>query len=239
MSEPKQRDWMDFADLVVKTLASIGIPLALFFSSQVIAKKQAYVEEIRQVDERATKLLSYLASEKPKERLLGVKIIRSLAQGGRVLEAAVETIALYDDDDKIKVAALAAADAQPSAKPAAGTTAQQAQATAEGSPASKAGAGLPPRLYIQIGVEEQRAAAASLERELEKQNLIVPGIERVRSAPQRSDLRYFWPEDKAEAEDIAKRLADLDTPVTVVFPEKFARQGRPRHFELWLAPPRQ
>ena len=69
-------------------------------------------------------------------------------------------------------------------------------------------------------------------------DIVIPGIERVPSAAnlKQSDLRYFWPDDKPEVEDLAKRLGALGTPVQVVYPEKLARSGRPRHYELWLAP---
>jgi hypothetical protein len=104
---------------------------------------------------------------------------------------------------------------------------------------------LAPRLYIHIADEEQRATARDFERAIEGRtvdgaSIVVPGIQRVESAPSATELRFFKKEERQMAEAIAQVVDEiLDTPLSVK--DLSARYGastaiRPNHFELWFAP---
>jgi hypothetical protein len=240
MVETKQRDWLDYLDIFGKVIASVALPLALFFAGRVIADQQAINEDLRRREDRVTDLLRYLGSKEPKERLLGISVLRGIGGNGKLppeLSSALVEIALTDDDISAKNAAFGAYDAQ-AVKPAPiDSSPTDSQPAPPPPPAVVRGAQLPARLYLNIVEENQREGAKALSARVARDDLVVPGIERVAKARlQRNELRYFWPDDEAEAERIAATLRQLEVPVSVVFPERFAKSGRPRHFELWLKP---
>jgi hypothetical protein len=95
-----------------------------------------------------------------------------------------------------------------------------------------------PRVYIQIGDEDQRARATEVVRLLQKRGYIVPGIENVGSKariPTRSELRRYQSDSVAEADtkDIVTILRgigiDIQTPDPIT-----SSNVRPRHYELWF-----
>lgn len=119
--------------------------------------------------------------------------------------------------------------------------------TAAARPMPKPGNEPSVRVYIQIADESQRAAARALQWRIEQLRLgdmdvVVPGIERVKSSVSRSVLRCFDSKEcqqqggfllagigrelrntRLSLEDLSTRYGKLDTV-------------RPLHFELWLAP---
>ena len=96
---------------------------------------------------------------------------------------------------------------------------------------------VPPRVYIQIFDEAQRARARELQKGLESQGFVVPGIEnvgaRIRIQPG-SDLRFYGAapnmSDIASIREIANQFG-----VTIKeIPLKPSTGVRPRHYEVWL-----
>jgi len=68
----------------------------------------------------------------------------------------------------------------------------------------------------------------------------VPGIEVLSFGPSKTEVRYFHLEDKAKAEDIAKRLTDLGLAATATDTQALAEKIKARvplgQLELWFAP---
>ena len=101
-----------------------------------------------------------------------------------------------------------------------------------------------PRVYLHIVDENARSAARDFERALEAQaidgvNIIVPGIELVKSGPPRSALRCFQSEEcNGEARKIlavANQL--LRGPLQLQdLSKRYAGSSsiRPRHYEIWF-----
>lgn len=96
---------------------------------------------------------------------------------------------------------------------------------------------IPPRVYIQIGREEQRKSAGDVARRLQARGFLAPGIENVRGrAPRLSQLRYYQTDEVAQAD--IKSLTEffrsigvrLDKPMLI----KNAKGVRPRHYEVWF-----
>lgn len=235
----KSRDWLDYVDIFGKVVASVALPLALFFAGHILANQQALDADLRRREDRVTDLLKYLGSKEVKERLLGISVLRAISRDGKLppeLSTALVEIAVTDSDSRVQNAALTAVDAQVPSEPP--PTVAVGQPAPVRQVAAVSGRQLPARLYVQIVSEDQRADADRIGKQIAKDaSLVVPGIEQVAGARlTTSEVRYFWPEDKAEADQIADILRSMSVPVTVTFPERYARSGRPRHFELWLKP---
>jgi len=98
------------------------------------------------------------------------------------------------------------------------------------------------RIYFQIGSEEQRSLARSLQSDLAAASQkagdavdIIPGIELVRYAgpPQ---LRYFFKEDHDRAQALAARLAEGLPGITCVVIGGYENKAgvKPQLFEVWI-----
>lgn len=106
----------------------------------------------------------------------------------------------------------------------------------------------PARVFIQIASAEQVADARRLERRLESNGYVVPGVGNVnRSSPdiERSppvnELRYFRSEDDNTAKDIVKIFEDSGLgAIRRVRLGGYERSSliKPGQFELWFASPR-
>jgi len=97
---------------------------------------------------------------------------------------------------------------------------------------------LKPRVYFHISTEKQRTYAATLAKSIaESDTVIVPGIQRVSQAPNRTELRYFRPAEKSEAEAIATTLRNqgLKVDAKLIPGYETSTAIRPRHYELWIA----
>lgn len=97
---------------------------------------------------------------------------------------------------------------------------------------------LPPRVYLHIRVEQQRDRARELAKHLETQGFVVPGIERVEAGPTTAELRYYFPGDAQEANEV---VALLQAAGLTVSPRHLSGREqvpgvRPRLYELWLDP---
>ena len=96
---------------------------------------------------------------------------------------------------------------------------------------------LPPRVYIQIKDESQRARAKEVAEKLKAGGLIVPGIENVgEKAPPQTELRYFNQAASNEVSNITDILQGENIKVKeVLVPgQENANKIRARHYELWF-----
>ena len=96
---------------------------------------------------------------------------------------------------------------------------------------------IPPRVYIQIGREEQRKSAGEVARRLQARGFLAPGVENVREkAPRVTQLRYYQTDEVAQADlrslmEFFRSLGvKLDKPVLI----KGSGKERPRHYEIWF-----
>ncbi|HEX8370190.1 MAG TPA: hypothetical protein VF604_16705 [Pyrinomonadaceae bacterium] len=96
---------------------------------------------------------------------------------------------------------------------------------------------IPPRIYIQIAGEDQRARATDIARQLQNKGYLMPGIENVRNkSPKVSELRACSSDDVARTDVGAITDALESLSVTLGEPKFLTNCGkaRPRHYELWF-----
>jgi hypothetical protein len=103
---------------------------------------------------------------------------------------------------------------------------------------------LKPRVYIQIGAENQRSLASSLQATLLNEQFLVPGIENVARKgnvyiPTRAEVRYYREDELQGALRLVEILKSQNTglPINEV-PQKIPGTGRgtrPNHYEIWFS----
>ena len=97
-----------------------------------------------------------------------------------------------------------------------------------------------PRIFLQIGHENQRVGAEEIARTLEESGFLVPGIENVGDSrvPASTQLRYFRKLEELELQDVVKLLNLLEDSLVVevdsVFVPGHESTIRPRQYEIWL-----
>lgn len=100
------------------------------------------------------------------------------------------------------------------------------------------GASLLPRAYVQIVDAEDRTWAETMSRRLEKQGIVVPGVEYVPKAVglKATDVRYYKEAERDGADRIVKLLKaeGVDASSTYLRQEQNTKV-RPNHFEIWFA----
>ena len=98
-----------------------------------------------------------------------------------------------------------------------------------------------PVVYLQFADERQRALAEQLRKRLAAAGYQAPAVERVRSVPRRTELRYFRDDDAARGSAAALAAVLRDWGVGQATPRFVTSQTgvatRWLQFELWLALP--
>jgi hypothetical protein len=99
---------------------------------------------------------------------------------------------------------------------------------------------LPPRVYIQIFDEAQRAKAREIQADLQKEGLIVPGIENVASKAKPwkgTVVKFFNESDAPTANHIRERLVSSGFSQAAVQPVTTSAKVNPGTIEVWLGSP--
>ena len=92
-----------------------------------------------------------------------------------------------------------------------------------------------PSVYIHVLNESTREQALKLAPALEKQGIALAGIKVVSAGPHGSDLRYFRPSEKEEAQRVQAALLSLGLPAQRLKSiSGFETSAVPRQYELWL-----
>lgn len=97
---------------------------------------------------------------------------------------------------------------------------------------------LPARIYFHIQNEAQREKALNVANQITKDSsAIVPGIQRVRQAPNSNELRYFKLAEAVEAEQYVKTLKQFGLDVVAKYVPGYESSDklRPKHYELWIS----
>lgn len=94
-----------------------------------------------------------------------------------------------------------------------------------------------PRVYFHIVKESQRGKAQEVAKELEKNNLIVPGVQRLDAGPTKTELRFFKLKEEVAAKDILAALSKngLKAHLSYIPGYESSDNMRPNHFELWIS----
>ena len=97
---------------------------------------------------------------------------------------------------------------------------------------------LPARIYFHIQNEGQREKASAVAKQLtQESDWVVPGIQRVRQAPNSNEVRYFKLAEAVEAEEISNTLRanGLKTNAKYIPGYESSQKLRPGHYELWIS----
>lgn len=180
-----------------------------------------------------TLLLPYLTSEDEKEWRIAIEVTRYLKQNSQLppeLESALEGIVLTPSQSVTQAAEFNEKRKAAATVLDAVTTSSQQLSVPEGT--------LPPRVYIQIASESQRAVAERLESHLNKNNFLAPGIENVSkkaNCPDSTEVRYFQQDEKDEATRLVRLIQSITTCKKT--PQLITPRGnsRPRHYEVWFS----
>lgn len=96
-----------------------------------------------------------------------------------------------------------------------------------------------PRVYFHIRSDGQRSSATKLGDVLSSTlSVTVPGVQRVVSGPEKTELRYFNSANSEEAKTIATVLAQqsgLSVQAVYISGYEGSTLIRPGHYELWLS----
>ncbi|MBL1173719.1 hypothetical protein [Pantanalinema sp. GBBB05] len=94
-----------------------------------------------------------------------------------------------------------------------------------------------PLVYIQIRDQSQKKIAQSLSNTLTKEGFIVPGLDQVNTGPNnRTQVRYFRPQDKEIADSLVKTLQTSGIQGQVVSQLTKPSKANQKHFEIWFSP---
>ncbi|MGI0486269.1 hypothetical protein ACN4EK_12585 [Pantanalinema rosaneae CENA516] len=94
-----------------------------------------------------------------------------------------------------------------------------------------------PLVYIQIRDQSQKKIAQSLSNTLTKEGFIVPGLDQVNTGPSnRTQVRYFRPQDKEIADNLVKTLQTSGIQGQVVSQLTKTSKANQKHFEIWFSP---
>ncbi len=228
---PEQRDWYDKTDLVAKILT----PVVIFLLATIYSCQQKKIDVEQKSLDRVTNLAKNLSSDKPAEQKVALALITQEKQlhpdliPNEILAAALpQVLQLATNAENPEVAA----QAQKLALDLGENTniAQDIKTSI---------ANIPPRIYMQIPDENLRDQAGEIKRKLESLGYVVPGIERVRSAPGPTQVKYFKKGEEREAHTIATQLNDLGvTDASEIYIQGFedSKNMRSRHYEIWFGP---
>jgi len=225
------RDAWSKIDIVLKALAGVALPIALFWIGHQFSVQQENATVSNRQAERLSSLLAPLASENPTERRIAIEVAAYWAMRDQLPPELVPIITNIAKEDPSATTAQAAAVALLQIEKSDPGLRSAIEGDIESAPA---------RIYFHISVETQREAARTLAARLLETlgpEFVVPGVEK-KPGPTANELRFFKKSEKEEADKIAQALSTLGVRVRVQdLSKKYeASKGiRPRHYELWLA----
>ena len=213
----------------VAALGSIAIPVALFIVGNGLSARQQEASNMQLEADRVEKMLGHLASDKPDEKKLAVRVLEFFVTENQfpaeLLPAVVEIASTDTHED---VADTASEVLQ---KVAAQTTDKKAATAAE-----KGLAALPPRVNLHPAEPGDKNAAAAVA-DLDHTGVVVaPQAAVATPAPPTTELRYFRKEDQASAQQMIGKLAarGIRAELRDLSQQSGGRAVRPRTFDLFM-----
>jgi hypothetical protein len=222
----ESRDWWDKFEVVVQTLSALGaiaIPIALFVVGNRITERQRQDTETQLQADRVERMLGHLASTSGDERKLAISVLQYFSNEHEFpAELVPVLVAVASTDPRKDVAATASAALE-----------KVAQTGSDVSPAAQKGlSALPYRVDVHAPPEDPKAAAATAS--LAGGDVVIADQQQTGAQPASSELRYYRPEDAAQAQQIAGRLSKQGITAEVKDFSSAVGQGpvRPKSFDL-------
>jgi len=213
----------------------------------VAIKAQAQTKREKEFSENVVRLMKDLTSPAAELRLAAVRDLVVLHQSGDLPRELTRTVLSTIQDEKneeIIRAALpfyssivAESEINPEHLDLTDPlllTAKQKSAELAGAQSAK----VPPRVYIQIASNDQRARADKIAAALRSLSFTVPDYEVAGSrAPKNNQLRYYKSDDAASSyrNDLLRKLREVDGETWSGIQLERSSSARPGHFELWFA----
>jgi hypothetical protein len=229
----------------------IIMPLVVLLVGYFFTTTHDLREEQRQDFEKTTQLMERLTSSNPVERTMTLMVLQHYVPKCELAEVIVPAVIfqLRDPDEQVRKAAtealVRAGEQCPKFKDVLKKevadnhqTAILLQSASKTAPAFAQSfiQAIVPRVYIHIRDDSQRPSAEKIKSALEGQGFVVPGIQKVSSGPNNTELRFFRSSEAEEAAKAAGALPIFGAKVTLVKGYENSEGIRPRHYEVWLAP---
>lgn len=230
---PETRDTWSKVNIV----AGVLTPLLIFVFGTVYGYQQNKAGEAQKTADRVATLVKSLHSEKPDERLTAIFLLKREREKhpeevpDELLAGAVPALVNIAVNDRN-------AEVSKQAQQLVTEVTAKADATL-GESVKKNVENVSARVYIHIREETQREAARKIELKLEEKELNVPGIEKLDTGPNTSELRFFRKSEADEVNGIVQLLRALnvsDIEAKYIPGYENSTAMRPRHYELWLSP---
>lgn len=176
-------------------------------------------------------MLPYLTGADPNVRLRAVDVILSRYPVGEVPDSVYRLTAKVIGTEAAVGQSQQTAETRSLVATVARTLDRQASPAADVSAVQQ----LPPRIYLQIFEEEDRAGAQKMQDLLRKEGRLVPGIENVSSKikPVKGTfVRYFNDSDAATAGRIRETLMRNGFPQAII--QKSPLKANPGNIEVWF-----
>lgn len=246
--------WLDnklVLAVLTMVLASVW-SLAVTAFTEHLRREEAERARARLDMETILKVVPMLFAEHQAQQLLALNLLDGLRRSDAIGDDSVAMVqAVFADRLRAGTAAGAGESAQKQAALVAGfedrtrmaqireSTAAPAAVTARAVQRQVPDPQLPPRVYLQIADELDRAAARAVQQQLAAERLLVPGIELVgrKRSPRETDLRYCPDKlgpgvlDGVEALLLEAGVKARRAPLA----DKACSAVRWNHFEVWFA----
>ena len=192
MADDKHRDWVD-------TVSKLLIPIFIFGAGFIFSVQKDKNDRASQQFERDSGILRLTASSNEAERSLGLKIIKVQVERGKFSEDLVPVVTAISQGRPSDASTQAAQD----------ILATAAKDPAIGKQVAPTAVDQTPSVYLQIARDEQRADAGDLRTNLQAAGFAVPGTELVGNGTVNTYVRYFSPNDEAQANKVVALMKNM------------------------------
>lgn len=223
-----KRDFWSKLQVISGILASVLIPLVIFWIGTEMNRRQAERDRYQQNADRVTTIIKSLSSENPRERKMALSFADYLAQSGQFPEELFPVfLSIINTDPNREVAEEATQVLQEAATRNVKLERSLNEVLTE----------MKPVVYIQYTRPEMRSKALELQQLFKENRLNAPGIELVMEARVRNNqLRYF--SNEAEVIEIRNMIHELmmehvgETEMMDL--SETYESANPMSFEVWL-----
>jgi len=212
----------------IGALGSIAIPIMLFVVGNTISERQAQDSALQLQADRVERMLGHLASANADERRLAVKVVKYFSGTEQAFPEALIPILIE----------VASSDAQDDVAASASVALDKVAKGVKGAAASAAQTGLstlPTRLNVRAPTADTRVAAATATVAQSDVVVVKQQAESPTEMLPATELRFFRREDKAQAQQLAGKLAQKGIRARIVdLSTEKEGPSRPRNFDLVL-----
>ena len=203
-------------------------------NAKAAREQQQQIDRQREDSQFLGTMLPYLTNPDPNVRLRAVDVITARYPNGQVPRQVYLLLAKVIGTESALPSSRQTEEQKSLLASAARTLDKQTPTDADAAAAVQQ---LPPRVYFQIFDEAQRPEAKEIQAQLQKDGLLVPGIENVASKTRplkETEVRYFDHSDKPTAERVRETLVRIGFSPRPVQKPKTTTKVNPGTIEVWF-----